>query len=167
MKRNMKAILAAAVSGLMLVGTVVPVLAEDADLSGKLVIWEGTSERGACAEAYIEVLQEKYPNIEFSYEAKQEDTLYSSLQTAFDSGNGPDVYFTLGTKNSIFASMVEAGNCVDLTDIVDMSLFEKDGEPTMVSGIMYIDDKLCGVPTTSIDTRTVYYNKDLFEEKGY
>ena len=54
-----------------------------------------------------------------------------------------------------------------LTDIADMSLFEKDGEKTMISGICYVDDVLYGVPTAAVDTRTIYYNKDIFEEHGY
>ena len=171
MKKNWrKALLAAAVAGAMLAGSAMPAFAEEeaaADLSGDLVIWEGTSERGACAEAYIEVLSEQYPNLNITYEAKPEDTLYTALSTAFQSGNGPDIYWTCGTKNSIFESMVEAGNALELTDVVDMSMFEKDGEPTMVSNICYIDGTLYAVPTSSIDTRTVYYNTDLFEQNGY
>lgn len=164
-----KVLLASAMTGVMLAGSAVPALAEEGseDLSGNLVIWEGTSERGECAEAYIELLSERYPNLKITYEAKPEDTLYTALSTAFQSGNGPDVYWTCGTKNSIFGSMVEAGNALDLSDVVDMSLFEKDGEPTMVSNICYIDDTLYAVPTSSIDTRTVYYNKDIFEANGY
>ena len=54
-----------------------------------------------------------------------------------------------------------------LTDIADMSLFEKDGEKTMISNICYVDDTLYGVPTAAIDTRTIYYNKDIFEQHGY
>ena len=58
MKKNWrKALLAAAVAGAMLAGSAMPAFAEEeaaADLSGDLVIWEGTSERGACAEAVSE-----------------------------------------------------------------------------------------------------------------
>ena len=91
-----------------------PAFAEEeaaADLSGDLVIWEGTSERGACAEAYIEVLSEQYPNLNITYEAKPEDTLYTALSTAFQSGNGPDIYWTCGTKNSIFESKGGSRQC--------------------------------------------------------
>ena len=180
-KRWTRALLATAMSGLMVTGTILPAAAEeteaateaaaeaevDESLSGSLVIWEGTSERGVCAEAYIDVLQERYPNIDFSYESQAEGTYYTALSTAFQSGNGPDVYWTLGTKNSTLESMVDAGNAMDLTDVVDMSLFEPDGEPTMVSNICYVDDTLYAVPTSSIDTRTVYYNTDIVEENGY
>lgn len=169
-KQWIKTMLASTMAGVLLMGSMTTVMAEETvneDLSGNLVIWEGTSERGECAEAYIEVLSERYPNLKITYEAKPEDTLYTALSTAFQSGNGPDIYWTCGTKNSIFGSMVEAGNALELTDVVDMSLFEKDGEPTMVSNICYIDDTLYAVPTSSIDTRTVYYNKDIFEEMGY
>ena len=37
----------------------------------------------------------------------------------------------------------------------------------MVSNTCYVDDTLYAVPTSSIDTRTVYYNTDIFEENGY
>ncbi len=135
--------------------------------SGKLVLWECTSDRGVLAEAYANAFMEKYPNIEFSYEAKPENMMSTALTTAFESGNGPDVYAHCGTKNAVFEGQVSAGNAVELTDIVDMSLFEKDGNPTAVSEICYIDGTLYAVPSAAIDTRTVYYNVDIFENMGY
>ena len=168
-KQWMKTFLAVTLSGAMTAGVAMPAAAAEPDtsLSGKLVIWEGTSERGVCAEAQIAVLKEMYPNIDFSYEAKPENTYFTALSTAFQSGNGPDIFWTCGTKNAVFEGQVEAGNALPLTDLVDMSLFEKDGEPTMISEICYVDDVLYAVPTSSIDTRTVYYNADLFKDNGY
>jgi raffinose/stachyose/melibiose transport system substrate-binding protein len=141
--------------------------AETGGISGTLTIWEGDPIRIACVEAYVEALKDDYPNLTILYEGKTENTYNSALTTAFAGGAGPDVFWNWGTKNGILRSQVQEGNVIPLTGIVDMSLFEKDGQKTMVSGICYVDDVLYAVPTSCIDTRTVYYNKDIFEQYGY
>ena len=100
-------------------------------------------------------------------ETKTEDTYQSALSSAFGANQGPDVFWNWGTKNGILESIVAEDYVMPLTDIADMSLFEKDGEKTMISNICYVDDTLYGVPTAAIDTRTIYYNKDIFEQHGY
>jgi raffinose/stachyose/melibiose transport system substrate-binding protein len=139
----------------------------DGNLSGSLVIWEGQPERGVCAEAYIKLLSPRYPNVKFSYETKTEVTYNNALATAFAAGGGPDVFWNWGTKNAILGTQQREGYIIPLTDIVDMSLFEPDGKQTMITSICYIDNVLYAVPTSSIDTRTVYYNTELFQQKGY
>ena len=57
---------------------------------------------------------------------------------------------------------VENGALVDLTDDVDFSLFDED---TMA--LSEVDGRYYSVPWLTLDTRTVYYNKDMFEEHGW
>ena len=52
------------------------------------------------------------------------------------------MFWNWGTKNGILESIVAEDYVMPLTDIADMSLFEKDGEKTMISGICYVDDVL-------------------------
>ncbi len=137
------------------------------DYSGTLTIWEGDPTRAVCGDAYKAYFAEKYPNLEIKMETKTENTYQSALSSAFGANQGPDVFWNWGTKNGILESIVAEDYVMPLTDIADMSLFEKDGEKTMISGICYVDDVLYGVPTAAIDTRTIYYNKDIFEEHGY
>ena len=79
----------------------------------------------------------------------------SALSSAFGANQGPDVFWNWGTKNGILESIVAEDYVMPLTDIADMSLFEKDGEKTMISGICYVNDILYGVPTAAVDTRTI------------
>lgn len=136
-------------------------------ISGPFVIWEGMPERAVCAESYIKVLADRYPDVQFSYETKTELTFNNALATAFSAGGGPDVFWNWGTKNAILETQQREGYIIPLTDIVDMSLFEPDGKQTMITSVCYIDDVLYAVPTSSIDTRTVYYNTELFAQNGY
>ena len=139
----------------------------DGEYSGTLTIWEGDPTRAVCGDAYKAYFAEKYPNLEIKMETKTEDTYQSALSSAFGANQGPDVFWNWGTKNGILESIVAEDYVMPLTDIADMSLFEKDGEKTMISNICYVDDTLYGVPTAAIDTRTIYYNKDIFEQHGY
>ncbi|MFR3202472.1 MAG: ABC transporter substrate-binding protein, partial [[Clostridium] leptum] len=139
----------------------------DGEYSGTLTIWEGDPTRAVCGDAYKAYFAEKYPNLEIKMETKTENTYQSALSSAFGANQGPDVFWNWGTKNGILESIVAEDYVMPLTDIADMSLFEKDGEKTMISGICYVDDVLYGVPTAAVDTRTIYYNKDIFEEHGY
>lgn len=139
----------------------------DGEYSGTLTIWEGDPSRAVCGDAYKAYFAEKYPNLEIKMETKTENTYQSALSSAFGANQGPDVFWNWGTKNGILKSIVDEDYVMPLTDIADMSLFEKDGEKTMISGICYVNDVLYGVPTAAVDTRTIYYNKDIFEEHGY
>ena len=139
----------------------------DGEYSGTLTIWEGDPTRAVCGDAYKAYFAEKYPNLEIKMETKTEDTYQSALSSAFGANQGPDVFWNWGTKNGILESIVAEDYVMPLTDIADMSLFEKDGEKTMISNICYVDDTLYGVPTAAIDTRTIYYTKDIFEQHGY
>lgn len=139
----------------------------DGKYSGTLTIWDGDPVRAPTGDAYKAYFAEKYPNLEFKFEMKTENTYQSALSSAFGANQGPDVFWNWGTKNGILESIVAEDYVMPLTDIADMSLFEKDGEKTMISNICYVDDTLYGVPTAAIDTRTIYYNKDIFEQHGY
>ena len=139
----------------------------DGEYSGTLTIWDGDPGRAPTGDAYKAYFAEKYPNLEFKFEMKTENTYQSALSSAFGANQGPDVFWNWGTKNGILESIVAEDYVMPLTDIADMSLFEKDGEKTMISGICYVNDILYGVPTAAVDTRTIYYNKDIFEEHGY
>lgn len=139
----------------------------DGKYSGTLTIWDGDPGRAPTGDAYKAYFAEKYPNLEFKFEMKTENTYQSALSSAFGANQGPDVFWNWGTKNGILESIVAEDYVMPLTDIADMSLFEKDGEKTMISNICYVDDTLYGVPTAAIDTRTIYYNKDIFEQHGY
>ena len=114
----------------------------DGEYSGTLTIWDGDPGRAPTGDAYKAYFAEKYPNLEFKFEMKTENTYQSALSSAFGANQGPDVFWNWGTKNGILESIVAEDYVMPLTDIADMSLFEKDGEKTMISGICYVNDIL-------------------------
>lgn len=140
---------------------------QNSNIGGEIVIWETLAERTLADEAFAERLKDIYPNLTLSYEGYSEDTFYSVLSTAFSSGAGPDVIGNAGTKNPTMPSLYEEGHVADLDGLIDMSIFEPEGEITTVSSDCYIDGKLFAVPVCTIGTRANFYNIDLFEEKGW
>lgn len=131
------------------------------DLEGSLTIWEHNYSFENALKAVIEGFQKKYPNVDVEYEIKDSE-YYSVLATAIQSGDAPDLFYTDGNSTASMEDYVENGALMDLTDTVDWSSF---GEWNM--GRSNIGDKLYSVPWLNMDTRTVYYNIDMFEENGW
>ena len=132
------------------------------EVSGTLTIWEHSYSFEESLKAVIEGFKAQYPNVEVDYEIKEGDEYYTLLQTALQSGDGPDLFWTNGTATAQMANYVENNALEDLTNIVDYSLFD-DSAMSMTE----IDGKNWSVPWLTMDTRTCYYNKDLFEENGW
>ena len=139
----------------------------DNTIGGHLVIWETVAERTLADEAFAEKLKDIYPDLTLSYEGYSEDTFYSALSTAFSSGAGPDIIGNAGTKNPTMPSLYAEGYIADLDGLIDMSIFEPDGEITTVSSDVYIDGKLFAVPVCTIGGRANFYNIDMFNEHGW
>lgn len=136
--------------------------ADSTDVSGELVIWYNDYPFEPSLEAVIEGFNELYPNVEVDYEIKADGDYYSLLQTAIQSGSGPDLFWTNGTATSTMPDFAENGAIEDLTDIVDYSFMSDSAmELTEVDGGHY------SVPWMTLDTRTCFYNKDMFEENGW
>ena len=64
-------------------------------------------------------------------------------------------------------SLYAEGYIADLDGLIDMSIFEPDGEITTVSSDVYIDGKLFAVPVCTIGGRANFYNIDMFNEHGW
>lgn len=156
--------LALVCAGSMMAVSVMPVsvMAEENGISGSLTIWEHGYSFEPALEAVIEGFQEQYPDVEISYEIK--DSNYASvLATAIQSGEAPDLFYTDGNSNASMAEYVQNGALLDLSaEGVDTSLFD---ESALARDS--IDGTLYAVPWMTMDTRTVYYNIDIFEENGW
>lgn len=135
---------------------------KDGEVSGTLTVWEHGYGFEASLQEILQGFQEKYPDVEVEYEIKDGDNYYSLLSTAIQSGEGPDIFWTNGTATANMKDYVSNQVCMDLTDKVDYSLFGEDAmKLTEVEGKNY------SVPWLTMDTRAVYYNKDIFEENGW
>ncbi len=135
---------------------------KDGSVSGSLTIWEHDYSFEDSLEQIIEGFNEQYPDVEVDYEIKADGDYYSLLQTAIQSGSGPDLFWTNGTATANMPDLVSNNACADLTDLVDYS-FISDAAMDLAT----IDEGIYSVPWMTLDTRAVYYNKDMFEENGW
>ena len=132
-----------------------------AEVGGKLVIWEHTTQFEEAGKAVIAAFQEKYPDVEIDFQVKTSDQFYNLLATAFQAGEAPDLFWTNGTLTTNMPAYVEQGLLMDLTDIVDFSLFS---DTTMK--ISTVNGRVYSSPTVEVGGRACFYNKDIFEELG-
>ncbi len=132
-----------------------------AEVGGKLVIWEHTTQFEEAGKAVIAAFQEKYPDVEIDFQVKTSDQFYNLLATAFQSGEAPDLFWTNGTLTTNMPAYVEQGLLMDLTDIVDFSLFS---DTTMK--ISTVNGRVYSSPTVEVGGRACFYNKDIFAELG-
>ena len=132
-----------------------------AEPSGKLVIWEHTSQFEEAGKAVIAAFQEKYPDVSVDFQVKTSDQYYNLLATAFQAGEAPDLFWTNGTATTNMPAYAQQGLLMDLTDKLDHSIFS---DTTMK--IATVDGKVYSSPTASVDGRAVFYNKDIFNELG-
>ena len=132
-----------------------------AEVGGKLVIWEHTTQFEEAGKAVIAAFQEKYPDVDIDFQVKTSDQFYNLLATAFQSGEAPDLFWTNGTLTTNMPAYVEQGLLMDLTDIVDFSLFS---DTTMK--ISTVNGRVYSSPTVEVGGRACFYNKDIFAELG-
>lgn len=136
--------------------------AENSDVSGYITIWEHNFSFKDSLEEIISAFQTIYPNVEVDYAIKADGDYDSLLRLAIQSGSGPDLFWTNGTATSTMRDLVEQGVCVDLADVVS---FDFISDNALELG--RIGDGIYSVPWMSMDTRTCYYNKDMFTQYGW
>lgn len=89
---------------------------------------------------------------------------HDKLVTAVGSGKGPDV-FQIG--NTWVAEFAEAGTFLDLAEYVDdYENFNPDHFYESAVATTEVDGEVIGIPWY-VDTRLLYYRKDILEDLGY
>ena len=96
------------------------------EVSGIITIWEHDFNVEDSLISVIEGFSEAYPNVEVEYEIKADGDYYSLLQTALQSGDGPDLFWTHGNATGTMADLVSNGVCADLKDDVDYSFISEE-----------------------------------------
>lgn len=132
------------------------------EITGKITVWEHVYSFEDSLKEIIDGFEKKYPNVEVEYEIKDGETYYALLQTAVQAGEGPDLFWTNGTSTTQLGNFVDNGVCEDLSDKID---FKDITESAME--LVTIDEKSWAVPWLTMDTRTCFYNKELFAENGW
>lgn len=131
------------------------------EIGGKLVIWEHTPQFEMALNEVVKGFNEKYPDVEIEVQVKTSDQYYNLLATAIQAGETPDLFWTNGTATSNLPGYVAQEVVMDLSDKVDLSLFNEK-----MMGMVTIDGKQYASPTAEVGGRAVFYNKDIFEENG-
>ncbi|MFW2504177.1 ABC transporter substrate-binding protein [Clostridium diolis] len=130
-----------------------------------LTLWEHDSNYAKADKEIVKLFEEKHPNIKIEIVDKgsQYDTL---LSTAIQAGDAPDIFWSNGNKDTRLSSIVKIGGAMDLTDKIDISQYDP-----MAQSVLFLNDengnkKLYCTPGGTIDTRAVFYHKDIFDKYG-
>ena len=127
----------------------------------KLVIWTNLT-----AEAQQKVLTKQFTEIademgiEVVMEAVPFKDMYTKLATAVESGEVPDI---MHTNFAGAAYLYSQDMIAPMDDVID-AIGRDDFIPTYLR-VLTKDDQTWGVPDWALHT-SVWYRKDLFEEKG-
>lgn len=159
MKRKIALLTAAVCAASMLPANV---MAANEDVSGELNLWYNTYSYEAALEALIEGFNAKYPDVQVDYEIKADGDYDSLLKTAIQAGSGPDLFWTNGTATATMLDLAANNAIANLTDSVDFSFISENA-----MDIATVDGKAYSIPWMNMDTRAVFYNKDMFEENGW
>ncbi|MGY0692107.1 ABC transporter substrate-binding protein [Virgibacillus sp. FSP13] len=139
----------------------------DGEISGNLEIQYFVGGYGdSWWKEVIGDFQEKYPDVTITEHAGP--NINEEMRSRWVSGDPPDVVYIDGAGSSE-TQMVEDGQLMDLSDWVkDVKL--EGGTPLMDSFIVepaqYDDGNIYSLPLV-FDTWGTWYDKALFEEKGY
>lgn len=127
----------------------------------KIVIWNNNTN-----ENQLKALEAQMNDIaaelgfEFEMVAVSFNEMYTKLATAIDAGEAPDI---MNTNFAGCAYLYENGMLTDLTDVVEG--IGKDRFVASYIRTLTVDDHIWGLPDWSMHT-SVWYRKDLFEQKG-
>lgn len=100
-------------------------------------------------------------NVTIEIQTIQNEELDSRLQTAMNSGDAPDIFYSRGGGK--LRDMVEAGQIMDISDGISSEVH--DAFPDSVFAAYTIDGKVYGMPT-ALSPGGVFYSQDLFDQAG-
>lgn len=112
-------------------------------------------------EDTVAAFEKANPGVTIEIQAIQNEDMDGKLQTALNSGDGPDIFLARGGGK--LADVVDAGQAMDLTDKITDATKDAVGEAAFSA--FTVDDKVYGMPV-SVLPGGIYYSKDLFEQAG-
>jgi len=130
-----------------------------------LTLWEHESNYAKADKEVIKLFEAKHPNIKIEVVDKggQYDTL---LSTAIQAGDAPDMFWSNGNKDTRLSSIVKIGGAMDLTGKIDVSQYDPMAQSVLTLKDSDGNKKLYVTPGSTLDTRAVFYHKDLFDKYG-
>ncbi|WIJ25830.1 ABC transporter substrate-binding protein [Devosia sp. RR2S18] len=135
------------------------VLAQD---TVTLRVWDTFTETSEGMDALIAAFEEANPDIDIQRDVQSVDDMSPTIQTALNSGSGPDVFY-YDTGPGFSGVLADAGLLRPLDELYDSGeldhLYEWTRERSTFGGQTY------GIGN-AVEFLSVYYNADIFEEHG-
>jgi raffinose/stachyose/melibiose transport system substrate-binding protein len=120
-----------------------------------------TGDGKAYWESTVADFEEANPGVTITIQSIQNEDMDGKLQTALNSGDAPDIFMARGGGK--LADVVEAGQAMDITDLIDDATREAVGDAAL--NAFSVDGQVYGMPTAVLPGG-IYYSKDLFEQAG-
>ena len=133
---------------------------EQIDLTMWCIATESDSNRHSY-EAAIADMAEKYPNVNFTWEAFENQSYKTKIKAAVSANEMPDIFFTWSC--AVLGDFVEAGKVYCLDDAYENY---KSELPEVMMGNSTYDGKHYGVPLT-MNIVGLFANMELLEQVGY
>ena len=150
------------------VTTIDPTTAPVSDATGvktTISFWFNPPEEGEAADCFVTNAIDKFnaTSTTTMVEAIPQPNAWDATRTALAGGAGPDVITTPGP--SFAFELVQAGQLLPLDEYVEQLQWSDRFVPWALN-LGKVDGKLYSIPN-ELETLVLYYNKTLFEEKGW
>lgn len=109
----------------------------------------------------VKAFEQKYPNVTIKVQAIQNEDLDGKLQTALNSGDGPDIFLQRGGGK--MDAMIAAGQLMDISDSISADAKQSISKGTFAG--YEKDGKTYAMPGAVLP-EGIWYSKDLFAEAG-
>lgn len=129
--------------------------------AGGATAWALTGGAEEAFKASFEEFNAVHPDSKISVEWFANDAFKEKIQTSVNTSASPTLI--QGWGGGTLKEYVDAGLVVDLTDQTK-DLQDKVFESVLASGM--VDGKLYGAPNNQTQPAMIFYNKELFAEKG-
>lgn len=134
-----------------------PTFIRQADAT-ELTLWEQFPELKDPFQAMLDDFNKAHPEVKVNVEMTPNDQYKAKLQTALNTGSGPDLYGVESRPG--MDAYITSGNLLDLTGKVDLSQVT----PTGVDAVT-VNGKVWASPSGRY-TVGICYHKDLFDKAG-
>ncbi|QEW02001.1 ABC transporter substrate-binding protein [Microbacterium lushaniae] len=109
----------------------------------------------------IAAFEDENPNVTIKMQSVQNEDMDGKLQTALNAGDPPDIFLQRGGGK--MAAMVDAGQLMDLTDVIDDNLKEEISQVAFDAETY--EDKIWAMPL-SVLPGGFFYSQDAFDAAG-
>lgn len=131
----------------------------------KISYWFNPPEGGETANCWVETVITPFneSNDHIMVDAVAQPNAWDATRTAMAGGGGPDLVQTPGP--SFVFELAQAGQLLALDDLADQHSWKELFVPWALN-LGKVDGTLYSLPT-EMETLILYYNKTLFEQKGW